>query len=214
MNLRKWEGTSICNIKTICLKLCTFFLCYKMVLTHVNMDTGPLGVFCGVWILCVCAGNSSLLSSETGDGNFDLGYGECGGQLIITDRIKDDIASRSGKKSQCALKALNLHSLQWPAGGDSFGCKSNSTCIRVFGPHLFLIYDIIKHFLDGLWAEYSIQHNVKLTVKSILWIWIILRVRMNDNQSTLDHKHRVSSVCISNRIQFQNADNKNPQLEA
>lgn len=79
-----------------------------------------------------------------------VGYGECGGQLIITDRIKDDIASRFEKKSQCALKALNLHSLQWPAGGDSFGCKSNSACIRVFGPHLFLVYDIIKHFLDGL----------------------------------------------------------------
>lgn len=69
----------------------------------------------------------------------------------------------------------------------------------------------------GLWAEYSIQHDVKLTVKSILWIWIILRVRMNDNQSTLDHKHRVPSVSISNHIQFQNADmatKKNPQLEA
>lgn len=27
-----------------------------------------------------------------------VGYGECGGQLIITDRIKDDIASRFEKK--------------------------------------------------------------------------------------------------------------------
>lgn len=87
-----------------------------------------------------------------------VGYGECGGQLIITDRIKDDIASRFEKKSQCALKALNLHSLQWPAGGDSFGCKSNSACIRVFGPHLFWSMTLLNISLMGY--ELNILFNM------------------------------------------------------
>lgn len=111
------------------------------------MDTGP-PVVCGssVFGLGIQVCSQVKLEMEI---LIWVGYGECGGQLIITDRIKDDIASRSKNQSQCALKALNLHSLQWPAGGDSFGCKSNSACTRVFGPHLFLIYYIIKQFLDG-----------------------------------------------------------------
>lgn len=72
-----------------------------MVLTHVNMDTGPLGVFlvCGssVFGLGIPVCSQVKLEMEI---LIWVGYGECGGQLIITDRIKDDRASRSEKKSK------------------------------------------------------------------------------------------------------------------